>query len=144
MRELPKWVLTNPFPAFFDGESGSAIEQTAKVYGAMQELIGEHNQFMNDLQKQIDDFENGTTKEFECFKKCVTQLIENHVKAVDERLIQQDLKIVDAMNYMKDHIEETTEKLVNEGIESGRFDVAVSYNEETESLDFITTGGVQT
>ena len=34
--KLPKWILTNKFPAFHDTESLTAIEQTARVYGKIR------------------------------------------------------------------------------------------------------------
>lgn len=62
MEKLPHWVLTDKNPAFYDTESATAIEQTAKLYGAVNELIEDFNQLdeetTNHLSEQDQDIEN--------------------------------------------------------------------------------------
>ena len=58
MQLLPKWVLTENRPAIYDSESATAIQQTAKLYGAVQELIGEYNGFSEKVNAEIDSQNN--------------------------------------------------------------------------------------
>lgn len=67
MINLPKWRLTSKQPAFYDTESGTAIEMVAKVYGAMQELIDEHNNFVQTITDLLNEFEESSNKNFEEF-----------------------------------------------------------------------------
>ena len=53
---LPKWVLTNKLPAFYDMESGTAIEQTAKIYGAMQGMIKDYEKFAEEFAAAATTF----------------------------------------------------------------------------------------
>ena len=39
IKRLPDWVVTDTQKAFYDLESSTAIEQTARLYGKMQELV---------------------------------------------------------------------------------------------------------
>lgn len=36
---LPPWVETNLQPAFYDRESGTVLQQTARMYGKINEVI---------------------------------------------------------------------------------------------------------
>ena len=57
IKPLPKWVLTNEYPAFYDTESVTAIEMVAKLYGKMEELITTYNEFVDEINKTIADFD---------------------------------------------------------------------------------------
>lgn len=142
MRLLPHWALTDKHPAFYDTESGSAIEQTAKVYAAMQELIKEYNSFVDEINKGISDFEAATVKDAESFKACITATVEKYIKSIDIMIDKQDLKIDNAIEYMKDNIISTTTAIVQAAVDEGKITVISNYNPESESLDMLVTGGV--
>lgn len=95
MINLPEWRLTNKYPAFYDSESGSSIEQTAKVYAAMQELIKEYNAFTADIQNQVNNFDISNSEDYENFKKCIVTLMENYVTTIDTKIIQLEQKIAE-------------------------------------------------
>lgn len=130
MKNLPNWVLTNPFPAFYDSESGSSIEQTAKVYKAMQDLIKEHNTFIEQLQTTIEEFNCDN----EDFKVCVTQLVENYLKMIDEKIIQQDLAIEKALTGPTTEI---VEDVLKTAIENETITATGTYDENSESLEIV-------
>ena len=142
MRLLPKWTLTNPMPSIHDTESGTAIEMVAKVYGAMNTLIEEYNQFADEVNKQIIEYNEDITKDNESFKKCITETIETYIKSIDMKIDEQDLKIDKAILYMKDNIVESTNELVNQAIEEGKIVIYEDYDSANESLNLIVTGGV--
>ena len=110
MINLPKWRLTHPFPAFLDGESGTVIEQTAKVYAAMQQLIDEYNAFVESVNTQLAEFTATTKEEQEVFATALRQEFQDFIDVVDLKLATMDAK------------------------------VELIYNEQTESLEIIGGG----
>lgn len=126
MNRLPEWVMTNKFPSVYDTESGTAIEMVAKVYGAMQGIIEEHNKIAEETEKQIEAFENDTTANVEQFKKNMTSLMAAHIKSVEGTL---------------DILMKQSADMINEAIRNGEIDVNLVYNPETEQLE-LKTGGV--
>lgn len=119
MKNLPNWVLTNPFPSFYDSESGTAIQQTAKVYAAMQELIKEHNSFMEQLNNTINEINCDNQK----FKESITQIVENYIKVIDEKIKLQD-----------EEISKYGDNLIKQAIEEGKIVAEPEYEEGTENL----------
>lgn len=119
MQLLPKWTLTDRFPAFYDTESGSTIEQTARVYGAMQTLIQEYNTFVEEINSRITGFEGETKEEVEQFKTCITELVHNFIHCIESKIDKQDVVIGDAVAYMKTNLVKTTNEAVAKLAEDG-------------------------
>lgn len=149
MQLLPKWELTNDRPAFYDTESGSVIVMTARVYGAMNELIKEYNTFADSTNKAIEQFTAETKEEQECFKNCIVKLVKNYIDSIDIKIEKQDLVIANAVKYMKDNLiatilsimdEEKTKELINEALLNGVVEIRSEYDPGTESL--VIKGGV--
>lgn len=221
MQRLPHWLINNKFPAVYDTESATAIEQTAKVYGAMQTLIDEYNKFVDDLNANISSFETSTNKNIEDFKECITTTMRNYIETLDvkvdsavdymkvnlretaenylasvidefnaqilnfnetkalfeqrfeqflvdmeerfniqsasisqqnvtlgnalndmnTRLNNQDVRIGDAVSYMSTNLQQSLSNAIEQSLNNGEIVVTSVYNDETESLDFIVTGG---
>lgn len=55
---LPPWVETGLQPAFYDKESGTVLQQTARMYAKVNELIASYNKFTQDITDQQVEFEN--------------------------------------------------------------------------------------
>lgn len=134
MKLLPHWCLTDNHPAFYDMESGTAIEQTAKLYGAMQTLIAEYNDTIDKMNAHITEYENGINNSFECFKSSMIETMNNFVDAANIMFDNQNLKIQESIDYMTTNITELAMNVMNGLIENGKITVALSYNEETEEL----------
>lgn len=124
MRKLPNWVLTNPLSAFYDSESGTVIEQTAKVYGAMNTLIEEHNKFIEELNKTIENIESDNAE----FKECITELVNNYIKVIDEKVKLQDLAI-------ETKTKEYSKQVIKQAIEDGKIIIKNEYEDGTENLN---------
>jgi hypothetical protein len=135
MKLLPHWSLTGTNPAFYDTESATAIEQTAKVYGAMQTLISEYNSFVDEINKEIEEFESWTTKDVDTFKKCITNIVSNYIQSVDIRLDNAEA-------FMKENLDDIAQELISEAIRLDKISIIEVYNEETESLNLIVSGEV--
>ena len=136
---LPNWCITDLNPAFYDTESRTAIEQTARLYAKMQELICDYNDYVNKLNNYIKDFEDGLINDFEEFKENINNIVNEFENLVNGKMQEQDDKLEDAINYMKNNLTETATNLLNEMIESGTLNVLLTYTEETESLNLVVS-----
>lgn len=123
MNALPKWVLANPFPAIHDFESLSVIEQTARIYGAMNSLIEEYNKFADSVNKQLSTFTESEQKSREEFEAEITKVMREFVCRMEKHWVV--------------NMESTARDIINEAIEAGRM---LIYDPSTESLNL--TGGV--
>lgn len=161
VRPLPHWVLTNLQSAFYDSESGTVLQQMARVYSKIEELINTYNEFVREVNRYIQEFEDGIIHDFECFKNCIIKTMNDYIETIDikinlqdlkiseaierqdntiaEKFIEQDNVIADAINYMKNNIVETATTIINQAIENGDLQVAITYNQETEELNILVT-----
>ena len=53
---LPPWVETGIQPAFYDKESGTVLQQTARMYAKVNELVKSYNDFTEDINATVDDY----------------------------------------------------------------------------------------
>ena len=161
IKHLPHWVLTDLQPAFYDVESGTTLQQTARMYAKIQDLIDIYNEFVTKINRYITDFENGIIEDFECFKNCIIKTMNDYIETIDMKINIQDTTIADsierqdqaienkfneqdqnienAINYMKDNIVATTTNIINQAIANGDLNVGFEYNPSDEALDFIVT-----
>lgn len=86
MFKLPFWRLTSKHPAFYDTESGTAIEQTAKLYGAMRDLIDAYNKFVEETNNAMEAHGEATSKEHEEFEMAIRQEFQDFIDTVELRL----------------------------------------------------------
>lgn len=161
IRPLPHWVLTNLQSAFYDSESGTVLQQMARVYSKIEELINIYNEFACEVNRYIKEFEDGIIRDFECFKNCIIKTMNDYIESIDTKISLQDLKIseaierqdntiagkfteqdntiAEAINYMKDNIVATTTTIINQAIENGDINVSINYNTDTEELTITVT-----
>lgn len=145
MNRLPFWILNQRFPAVYDSDSKTVIEQTARVYGAMNDLIEEYNKYVESLNKEIAKFETGVVSTQECFRNNITKVMNEYIESVDKKIMLLE-------SHLKTNIRETLTTWIEDGslddtimnsFENlkSRVEVleqnanAVVYNAETESLD---------
>ena len=143
MYRLPKWALVNPFPAVHDFESLTAIQQTARVYGAMNELIKEYNAFADQLNKEIEEFTGSSEKEISEFKESIETRIRCKFELMDAAYTKMK---VDIATHADTKIEEIYEKylgeyatnriseIINQKIASGEIEITLVYDPVTENL----------
>ena len=144
MIKLPHWVITDKLPALYDHESGTAIEQTAKIYGAMNQLIDEYNQFVDHINETIETFIKERNGDYEVFKVAIRQEFQDFIDKVDLKMKYQDGVIGDAVNYMKNNLRETIRELIaglretgelNEDILACFDDFAIQISEEATARE---------
>lgn len=126
MQLLPKWVLPPSFPSVHDSESATVLEMTAKVYGAMNTLISEYNEFADTVNKQISGFSDEEKKAREEFQLEVTKVMRSFTSCMDE--------------YLRINLNETAKTLINEALQTGKITVTEFYDPVTESLDIVAGG----
>lgn len=137
MQLLPKWVLTNPLPSVFDTESGSVIEQTAKVYAAMNGLIEEYNAFADSVNNKISEFTAETEEQYNLFALDLRQEFQDFIDVIDIKYTAQQKEI----DNMVQNVREIATTEINAAIASGAISVTTVYDPETESLNVVTGGG---
>lgn len=59
---LPPWVETGLQPAFYDKESGTVLQQTARMYARVNMLIRMFNKLSKQTKTEIEDFETTTNE----------------------------------------------------------------------------------
>lgn len=123
MNTLPKWVLANPIPAIHDFESLTVIDQTARIYGAMNQLIDEWNKMI----EQLSGFEKSETESREEFEMRLTKVIREFICSWNQKI---------------EDLESFAETIINEAIAAGKLTITEVYDPETESLDMIVGGEV--
>lgn len=131
MVNLPKWVVTDKFPALYDMESATAIEMVAKLYGSMQTLISEYNEYVSTLNKDIDTFESELTTANECFKSTMEMFVNNFIACVDVKIDKQNAEIAGAI----DEIIRTAESVTEQAIANGKVLKDATARESVEALN---------
>lgn len=147
LKHLPHWVLTDPQPAFYDCESATAVQQTAKIYAKIQELITIYNDFVRDVNRYITEFEEGIIKDFNCFQNCIIKTMNDYIKSIDTKIDLQDSKIEESINnqnaiiqnavdYMKNNLVSTVTTLFNNAVHNGDItaNLLETYDSDDESL----------
>lgn len=59
---LPPWIETGLQPAFYDKESGTVLQQTARMYARVNMLIRMFNKLSKQTKTEITNFEESTTE----------------------------------------------------------------------------------
>lgn len=83
---MPKWVLENTTPSFYDKDSLTVIEATAKLYGKMNELITEYNKFADDVNAKIEAFTAEIRDEQLVFATALRQEFQDFIDTVELKL----------------------------------------------------------
>lgn len=156
-KPLPHWCLTDLQPAFYETESGSAIQMVARVYKKIEELVCNYNSFVDEINRYVEEFESGMIADFDCFKNCIIKTVNDYIETIDTKInlqdaaieakfAEQDDVIAGAVQYMKDHIVATTSELFQEAIAAGTItaELDVDYDASTEAMTLsinATNGG---
>jgi predicted GH43/DUF377 family glycosyl hydrolase len=77
---LPPWVETGLQPAFYDLESGTVLQQTARMYAKVRELTEAFNTFTVNVTNEINTFEQNTNDEIERFEGVINDTVEEYIE----------------------------------------------------------------
>ena len=139
---LPAWTLTDLQPAFYDSESATVLQQMAKVYAKMQELLNDYNAFVNETNNTITKFQSGIITDFNEFKNCIIKTMNDYIATIDTKVNNQDTQIANAINYMKDNLVESVTTLFNQALQYGDIIANLVYYADTEALTILLGGSV--
>lgn len=123
MNTLPKWIFANPFPAIHDFESLAVLEQTARLYGAVNELIKEYNKTV----EQLESYTKQETANREEFELKITKVIKEFICCMEQKTAD---------------LNQLAETIINEALQAGTIKIVEVYNPDTESLDMVVGGEV--
>lgn len=133
---LPHWVLTDLQPAFYDSESGTVLQQMSRLYPKIQELIKTYNDFVTDVNRYIQEFEEGIIKDFDCFQNCIIKTMNDYIQTIDMKINLQDTKIANKIDEIDNKINEQDNQIANK------------FDEQDEviqnAVDYMKTNLVQT
>lgn len=59
---LPPWVETGLQPAFYDMESGTVLQQTARMYAKVQQLTRLFNELSEETKTEVENFEHSVNE----------------------------------------------------------------------------------
>lgn len=125
IKPLPEWCLTDTLPAFYDTESATTVEETAKLYGKVKNLVEDYNKYVNEINKTIEDFTNGVNQDQEEFKNSIIKIMHDYIHSVDTKIDIQDSRISEAVEFMTINLSQSITSLLTEMKENGELDVAV-------------------
>lgn len=138
---LPHWCFTATLPAFYDTESGTAIEQTARLHGVVESLINDYNKYVDEINKTINEFIESSDKDFECFTNKIIKICHDYIKMIDEKIKMQDSVIADAVNYMKTNLGTTLTEVIRSMRDSGELNeyVLSAFDDVVDRLTSLET-----
>ena len=148
MQVLPKWVLTSKFPAIHDSESLTVIEQTARIYGAMNSLIEEYNAFAENVNNSMEAFATASEADREQFKISMRQEFQDFIDVIDMKVKDMEIQLT----YTIENIEKMAHDAIDEAVAAGGFtmetleqrvnEVEQNMNEAIANIDQIVTDTV--
>ena len=123
---LPPWVETNLQPAFYDLESGTCLQQTARMYDKVNQLvrsvndqndtIADYIQQFNDLHDYVEDYFDNLDVQQEVNNKIDAMVADGTFQAVLDNYVQPkldelDQKIADTKDELETDIENASNEL---------------------------------
>lgn len=135
IEQLPKWIVADGQPAFYETEGATAIQMVAKLYNKVKELITAYNTFTTDINETIDLFMTEQVHNYEDFTREINNAVDNFINEVNRLIGLQDEDIanfksqVNALLDAQDGDIQAFKELVNAQIlvQDGKIDNAVTY-----------------
>lgn len=102
MNKLPYWNIPINIPARYDSDSATAIEQTARVYAAMQELIDNYNEFVESVNNSVTEIDKNTHDDMLAFEEKITKLMNDFTECINTKMDNHQLLIDDYLEKFKE------------------------------------------
>lgn len=125
IKPLPSWAIINRFPAFYEGESLTAIEQTARIYGKINELIETYNRFVTENNAELTELETQVQRDLACAIRTIINLTDSYITQVELRLTHQDRKLDEQYKALTDDITNTVDEVIQQMKEAGELDQVI-------------------
>lgn len=111
---LPKWHLHGNRPSFYDCDSVTLLELASKLHGAMNELITEYNNFVDDVNARITEFMSETNSDQEAFEVAMRQEFQDFIDVINMKYDAQEQRIQDAIDAGIREIESAVDTVIAE------------------------------
>lgn len=102
---LPPWVETGLQPAFYDLESGTVLQQTARMYAKVNEIATGYSTFTTNVTNEINQFEQDTNDEIERFEQATNDEIERFEGVVNDTVEEYINKFNELHDYVHDYFD---------------------------------------
>ena len=102
---LPPWVETGMQPAFYDKESGTVLQQTARMYARVNMLIRMFNRLSKNTKEEVERFEGVVNDEIETFEHDVNEEIETFERDVNTTVDDYIERFNTLYNYVHDYFD---------------------------------------
>lgn len=76
---LPPWIETGLQPAFYDKESGTVLQQVARMYAKVNYLVEMFNRFSKDTTDYVNEFVDDTNAEIQRFEHDTTETVNDYI-----------------------------------------------------------------
>ena len=81
---LPPWVETGLQPAFYDKESGTVLQQTARMYARVNMLIRMFNKLSKQTKDEVERFETQVNEDMTQYKQDINETVANYIEQFNE------------------------------------------------------------
>jgi hypothetical protein len=81
---LPPWVETGLQPAFYDKESGTVLQQTARMYARVNMLIRMFNKLSKNTKTEVERFEEAVNTRVTNFENSVNETVDNYIEQFNQ------------------------------------------------------------
>lgn len=81
---LPPWVETGLQPAFYDKESGTVLQQTARMYARVNMLIRMFNKLSKNTKTEIERFETAVNEDMTQYKHDINETVANYIEQFNQ------------------------------------------------------------
>lgn len=102
---LPPWIETGLQPAFYDKESGTVLQQVARMYAKVNYLIKMFNDFSKDTTDFVNDFVDSTNTEINRFETEVDTRVTNFEQSTTETVNDYIARFVALKDFVDDYFD---------------------------------------
>lgn len=131
---LPPWVETGLQPAFYDKESGTVLQQTARMYARVNMLIRMFNKLSKNTKEEVERFETSVNETVENYIEQFNQLHDYVHDYFDNLDVQEEIN-----NKLDDMLEQgTLQEIITAYIQSSvvwTFDTIADMKLATNLID---------
>ena len=81
---LPPWIETGLQPAFYDKESGTVLQQTARMYARVNMLIRMFNKLSRNTKTEIERFETAVNEDMTQYKHDINETVADYIEQFNQ------------------------------------------------------------
>lgn len=81
---LPPWVETGLQPAFYDKESGTVLQQTARMYARVNMLIRMFNKLSKNTKTEVERFETAVNEDMAQYKHDINETVADYIERFNQ------------------------------------------------------------